>query len=79
MSMAQSGKQRMSKGLERKLEHYSHNHKEETMNTKLSNIDILMIKSEIFLASGGKCEIDTETVYKLFKLFKQAQAETQAN
>jgi ABC-type lipoprotein export system ATPase subunit len=43
------------------------------MTTKLNNIDILMIKSEILLASDGKCSIDTETVYKLFELFKQAQ------
>lgn len=62
------------KGLERKLEHYSAlNQKENTMETKLNNIDILMIKSEILLASDGKCSIDTETVYKLFEIFKQSQ------
>ena len=63
----------MNKGLERHSSHYSYDKETETMNTKLSNIDILMIKSEIFLASDGKCAIDTETVYKLFELFKQAQ------
>ena len=42
-------------------------------NNELSSIDILMIKSEILLASDGKCAVDTETVYKLFELFKQAQ------
>ena len=63
----------MNKGLERHSSHYSYDKETETMNTKLSNIDILMIKSEILLASDGKCAIDTETVYKLFELFKQAQ------
>ena len=43
------------------------------MNTQLNNVYILMIKSEILLASDGKCSIDTETVLKLFELFKQAQ------
>jgi hypothetical protein len=47
-------------------------------NDKLSNIDILLIKSEILLASDGKFAIDTETVYKLFEMFKQAQASAQA-
>ena len=46
-------------------------------NNELSSIDILLIKSEILLASDGKCAIDTETVYKLFELFKQAQASLQ--
>ena len=46
-------------------------------NNELSSIDILLIKSEILLASDGKCVIDTETVYKLFELFKQAQASLQ--
>jgi hypothetical protein len=69
----------MRKGLERNINHYSHNKETETMsNDKLSNIDILLIKSEILLASDGKCAIDTETVYKLFELFKQAQASLQA-
>lgn len=63
----------MNKGLERHSSHYSYDKETETMNTKLSNIDILMIKSEILLASNGKCSVDTETVYKLFELFKQAQ------
>jgi hypothetical protein len=68
----------MYKGLERNINHYSHNKETETMsNDKLSNIDILLIKSEILLASDGKCAIDTETVYKLFELFKQAQASLQ--
>jgi hypothetical protein len=43
------------------------------MKNELSNIDILLIKSEILLASDGKCAIDTDTVYKLYELFKQAQ------
>jgi hemin uptake protein HemP len=65
----------MNKGLDRNINQYSlpHQKEKETMNTTLSNIDILMIKSEILLASDGKCAIDTETVYKLFELFKQAQ------
>lgn len=63
----------MHKGLERSIEHHSH-HKEETMNKQLDNITILMIKSEVLLASDGKCAIDTETVYKLFELFEQAKA-----
>lgn len=45
-----------------------------TTNNKLSNIDILLIKSEIFLASDCKCEIDTDTVYKLYEMFLSAQA-----
>lgn len=48
------------------------------MNNKLSNIDILMIKSEILLASDGKCAIDTDTVYKLYELFLSAQATMKA-
>jgi hypothetical protein len=48
------------------------------MNTELSNIDILLIKSEILLASDGKFAIDTETVYKLYEMFKQAQASMKA-
>jgi hypothetical protein len=71
--MALFGKQSMYKGLERNISQYSH-HKEETMNTKLSNVYILLIKSEILLASDGKFAIDTETVHKLYELFKQAQA-----
>ena len=42
-------------------------------NNKLSNIDILLIKSEILLASDGKCAIDTDTVYKLYEMFLSAQ------
>ena len=76
--MAIFGRQKMYKGLERKINHYSHNKGTETMNNgELSNIDILLIKSEILLASDGKCAIDTETVYKLFEMFKQAQASAQ--
>ena len=65
----------MNKGLERNINQYSlpHHKETETMNTKLSNIDILMIKSEIMLASDCKYAIDTKTVYKLFEMFKQAQ------
>ena len=44
-----------------------------TTNNKLSNTDILLIKSEILLASNGKCEIDTDTVYKLYDMFLSAQ------
>jgi ATP-dependent exoDNAse (exonuclease V) alpha subunit len=70
----------MRKGLERNINHYSHNKGTEIMNNgELSNIDILLIKSEILLASDGKCAIDTETVYKLFEMFKQAQASAQTN
>ncbi len=43
------------------------------MKNELSNIDILLIKSEIFLASDCKCDIDTETVYKLYEMFLSAQ------
>lgn len=64
----------MNKGLERNINQYSlPHHKEDTMTTKLNNIDILLIKSEILLASDCKYAIDTETVYKLFEMFKQAQ------
>lgn len=48
------------------------------MDNKLSNIDILMIKSEILLASDGKCAIDTDTVYKLYELFLSAQVTMKA-
>lgn len=44
------------------------------MTNQLSNVDVLLIKSEILLASDGQCAIDTETVYKLFEIFKTAQA-----
>lgn len=43
-------------------------------SNKLSNIDILLVKSEILLASDGKCAIDTDTVYKLYDMFLSAQA-----
>ena len=77
--MAIFGRQLMYKGLERSINQYSHHKETETMsNDKLSNIDILLIKSEILLASDGKFAIDTETVYKLFEMFKQAQASAQA-
>jgi hypothetical protein len=69
----------MQKGLERNINQYSHHKEIETMNNnKLSNIDILLIKSEILLASDGKCAIDTDTVYKLYDLFKIAQANMKA-
>lgn len=64
----------MQKGLERNINQYSHHKEIETMNNnKLSNIDILLIKSEILLASDGKCAIDTDTVYKLYEMFLSAQ------
>ena len=47
------------------------------MNTTLNNIDILLIKSEILLASDGKYAIDTETVYKLFALYEEAKKDLQ--
>jgi hypothetical protein len=48
------------------------------MKNELSNIDILLIKSEILLASDGKCAIDIDTVYKLYEMFKIAQANMKA-
>jgi hypothetical protein len=48
------------------------------MKNELSTIDILLIKSEILLASDGKCAIDTDTVYKLYEMFKQSQANMKA-
>lgn len=66
----------MYKGLERDISQYSHHKETKIMNTKLSNVYILLIKSEILLASDGKCAIDTETVHKLYELFKQAQSST---
>jgi hypothetical protein len=63
----------MQKGLERNINQYSHHKETETMKNKLSNIDILLIKSEILLASDGKCAIDTDTVYKLYEMFLSAQ------
>jgi hypothetical protein len=63
----------MHKGLERNINQYSHHKETETMKNKLSNIDILLIKSEILLASDCKYAIDTDTVYKLYEMFLSAQ------